>query len=107
MGFSREEALRALLPLSHGTLRTVEAQGTREGATGPIIRGDVGTVRRHLVALSERAPVALPLYCQAGLSMVALALERGSIGQDGARQVRDLLNSYLVTAVESASVVRE
>jgi len=98
MGFSREEAMRAMLPLTRGTLGNVEKQGPREGATGPILRGDVGTVRRHLVTLAKRAPQVLPLYCQAGLSMVALALERGSIGPDEARRIRDLLNAYLAPA---------
>ncbi|MFC1935407.1 Rossmann-like and DUF2520 domain-containing protein [Chloroflexota bacterium] len=104
MGFSREEALRALLPLARGTLRNVEAQGPRDGATGPILRGDAGTVRRHLVALAERAPEVLPLYCQAGLSMVALAMERGSIGPNEAREIRDLLSTYLAPVVKLAHV---
>ncbi len=95
MGFSEEEALRAMLPLTRGTLDTVEARGTRDGATGPILRGDTGTVRRHLKALVERTPEALPLYCQIGLAMVALAEERGSIGLEQAREMRTLIGSYL------------
>ena len=93
MGFHKEEALAALLPLAYGTLRNIEAYGTRDSATGPIIRCDTDTVRRHLVALVENAPGALPLYRQAGLAMVSLASERGSIGESQAQEIRDLLNS--------------
>ncbi len=104
MGFSREEAMRALLPLTRGTLDNVESKGPKEGATGPIFRGDSGTVRHHLEALAERTPEVLPLYCQAGMSMVDMALDRGSIGPDEARRVRSMLNEYLAPATESARV---
>ena len=99
MGFSRQEALRALLPLARGTLDNVEALGTREGATGPILRGDVRTIRLHLAALKDRTPEALALYCQVGLATVRLALERRTIEPRQANQINDLLNTYLVPVV--------
>ena len=95
MGFSQEEALRALLPLTRGTLRNVESQGPRKGATGPILRGDAGTVRHHLETLAEMSPETIPLYCQAGLAMVALAPEQHLIDDEQAREMRHLLQSYL------------
>jgi len=103
MGFSREEAVNALLPLTRGTLDNVESQGARGAATGPITRGDTGTVRRHLAALSERAPMVVPLYCQVGLDMVALAQQRRSISPDQARDLRQLLRSYLVQPTDDAA----
>ncbi|MSQ21887.1 MAG: DUF2520 domain-containing protein [Dehalococcoidia bacterium] len=103
MGFSREEAVKALLPLTRGTLDNVESQGARNAATGPIVRGDMGTVRGHLAALAARAPAVVPLYCQAGLDMVALAQERGSIGTEQARGMRQLLRSYLAQATNDLS----
>ena len=101
MGFPREEVLPALLPLTRGTLRNVEAQGPRDGATGPILRGDTDTVRQHLVALAERAPEVLSLYCQAGLATIAMAQERDSIGPEQARDLRRLLHSYLERAADA------
>ncbi len=55
-GVPREETLPALLPLIRGTLDNLgEAAGRGEPAsaalTGPISRGDVASVRRHLSAL--------------------------------------------------------
>ncbi len=90
-GFSRKEAMEGILPLAFGTLRSIEAQGTEEAATGPIMRADIGTVGRHVEALEERAPGALPLYRQAGISMVDLALKRGAITQEWAHEMRQLL----------------
>lgn len=103
MGFSSEEALRALLPLARGTLSNMEVQGIVRGATGPVIRGDTGTIKRHLKALAERAPEVLPLYCQAGMALVALAQERRSIGPAQASELGRLLRSSLAQATSVAS----
>ena len=103
MGFSREEAVKALLPLTRGTLDNVEAQGARDAATGPITRGDTGTVRRHLAALATSAPQVVPLYCQAGLAMLALAQERASVSPEQAEAMKHLLRSYLAKATNDSS----
>ena len=98
MGFSQERALRALLPLAGATLRNLQDAGTHDGLTGPIVRGDAGTVLLHVQALAQRVPSLLPLYCQTGLAMVALALKRGSIGPDQAQRITHVLEQYLVSA---------
>ncbi len=96
MGFTRDEATRALLPLASSTLKNAQDIGTRKGATGPIIRGDVETVRLHLAAIAERAPSVLPLYCQAGLASVAAALAERLIEAAKADDISNLLSAYLV-----------
>ena len=53
-GLSFHEALQALGPLIDGTLENVRRWGTRAALTGPVARGDVGTVERHLQAMTER-----------------------------------------------------
>lgn len=51
-----EGGLDELLPLARAALDGVERRGLPDGLTGPVARGDAGTVRRHLEALSpERA----------------------------------------------------
>jgi predicted short-subunit dehydrogenase-like oxidoreductase (DUF2520 family) len=98
MGFPRDQSLRALLTLVDATLRNAQDVGTHDGLTGPIVRGDAGTVRLHVEALAQRAPSVLALYCQTGLAMVALASKRGSIGPDQAQRMANVLESYLVPA---------
>ncbi len=101
MGFSREEALRALLPLARGTLSNVESLGTRWGATGPIVRGDVETVRLHLETLAQRAPHILPLYCQAGLAMVSLTSLTTDKVPDKVGELKELLIAHMELVEES------
>ena len=50
-GFSRERAIRALLPLTRQTLANYERVGARGAWTGPLSRGDFVVIERHLEAL--------------------------------------------------------
>lgn len=50
-GFSRRNAVKALLPLTRQTLANFERFGPRQAWTGPLSRGDFGVVKRHLAAL--------------------------------------------------------
>jgi predicted short-subunit dehydrogenase-like oxidoreductase (DUF2520 family) len=52
-GWSESEATAALVRLSEGVLLSVSRRGPTAALTGPIRRGDVETVQRHLVALAE------------------------------------------------------
>jgi predicted short-subunit dehydrogenase-like oxidoreductase (DUF2520 family) len=78
LGGSEPQALEALLPLVRTTLDNVERTGTANALTGPISRGDVRTVRRHLKALAHDAPDLLPLYRELGSQTLPLThLEAG------------------------------
>jgi predicted short-subunit dehydrogenase-like oxidoreductase (DUF2520 family) len=76
-GMPRGEALPALLPLAAGTIENLGREGIPRALTGPIARGDAGTIERHLRALRERAPGLLELYAVAGRRAVAIARARG------------------------------
>jgi predicted short-subunit dehydrogenase-like oxidoreductase (DUF2520 family) len=52
-GFTRRQAVRALLPLTRQTLDNFERVGPRAAWTGPMTRGDFSTVQRHVAALAE------------------------------------------------------
>lgn len=52
-GFTRRQAIRALLPLTRQTLDNFESVGPRQAWTGPMARGDFSTVGRHVKALAD------------------------------------------------------
>ena len=52
-GFTRRQATRALLPLTHQTLSNLERLGPSASWTGPLARGDYATVARHVGALRK------------------------------------------------------
>jgi len=57
-GVAPDKAAQALIPLAEGALRNIAAHGTTAGLTGPVRRGDLATVTRHLDALRERPELA-------------------------------------------------
>ena len=57
-GVNSTDAVRALIPLAEGALRNISARGTTGGLTGPIRRGDVATIQRHLDALGAKPSLA-------------------------------------------------
>ncbi|WP_345379964.1 Rossmann-like and DUF2520 domain-containing protein [Pseudonocardia yuanmonensis] len=62
-----------------------------EGATGPVVRGDLGTVGIHLRALRDAAPAALPAYCAMSRAGADLAWSAGRLATDRYENLRDLL----------------
>jgi predicted short-subunit dehydrogenase-like oxidoreductase (DUF2520 family) len=81
---SASEAM--LLPLVRGTLDNVEALGTREALTGPIVRGDVGTVKKHLAALQG---ANLEAYVAVARAVIALARHSDTPGLDAIEKLLD------------------
>ena len=90
-GIERADALHALLPLIAGTVNSIETLGIPAALTGPIERGDVETVRRHLEAIAGHAPGLLDLYRVLGREAVEVAVDKGSLTQAQAEAIRDLL----------------
>jgi predicted short-subunit dehydrogenase-like oxidoreductase (DUF2520 family) len=91
LGTTREDGLRALLPLVAGTLENVKHLGIPAALTGPIARGDAGTVARHLNALSKVAPHVVPVYKDLGLQTILVALAKGTIDAEQARRLEAAL----------------
>ena len=86
------EATRALFPLLRGTVGNIGNVGLPNCLTGPIARGDVGTIRKHLTALEKLAPSLLPMYRQLGLETIPVALAKGKINEEKAGELRLLLS---------------
>jgi predicted short-subunit dehydrogenase-like oxidoreductase (DUF2520 family) len=59
-GTPREEALEALLPLLRGAVESLEQHGLPWALSGPVARGDVGTVATHLDWLKREQDRPLP-----------------------------------------------
>jgi predicted short-subunit dehydrogenase-like oxidoreductase (DUF2520 family) len=91
LGADRKDALKALLPLIKGTLANIESAGVPEALTGPIMRGDVETVRGHLEAMRVRTPELAGLYKELARHTVTVALDKGSLGPDAAAEMMELL----------------
>jgi predicted short-subunit dehydrogenase-like oxidoreductase (DUF2520 family) len=84
--------------LIEGTLGNARALGIAAALTGPITRGDVGTLRSHLDALRAHAPRAMALYVAAARREIELAEGRGALGPDVAGAMRGALEDAVARA---------
>lgn len=72
-GFTEEEARAATASLVYGNVSHVMEKGCAEALTGPIERGDLTTVQKHLAAI---APEEMPLYRTLGLRLCEIAARK-------------------------------
>ena len=97
-GVSTAESTLALMPLLRGTINNIENIGLPDCLTGPIARGDSGTITKHLDALREKAPALVRAYKELGLQTIPISLGKGKINQQKAIELGRLL------AVENKSL---
>ncbi len=90
-GLDEAGALAVYGPLIEQTLGNARALGIRAALTGPITRGDVGTLTAHLAALEAHAPGVLPLYRAAAEREIVLAEDRGALTPDVSKRLRTAL----------------
>ena len=88
-GIPADESAKMLVPLVRGTLANVQSQGLYEGLTGPVVRGDAGTIERHLGVLKGKPRQA---YVAMMLAVADTAEGSGRTPDDKLKRIRDLLN---------------
>ena len=85
-----EEPQRMLGPLLGAALDNALRSGDR-ALTGPVARGDSGTVTTHLRTLAQRAPEAVDAYVAMSRLTAGRALAAGLLDVDAAAQLLDAL----------------
>jgi predicted short-subunit dehydrogenase-like oxidoreductase (DUF2520 family) len=76
VGIEEKAAAGMLFPLVQGTLQNVKNLGPEKALTGPILRGDVATVRKHLEALRDDS-LSRGVYLAMGKQILRLAEKSG------------------------------
>jgi len=99
-GVPKEEAIQALLPLLKGTINNIENLSVPNALTGPIARGDAGTVQIHLDTLKQTAPNMIPVYCELGLQTIPVALAKGRINERQAKELESILKQTIKSNME-------
>lgn len=77
-GLSEREARRVLLPLAEGTIQNLAAVGAAKALTGPVRRGDAGTVRKNMQALADVDLALVEIYRLLTERSLTLAEEAGA-----------------------------
>ncbi len=91
-GIDPHEGFRAMRPLMDGTLANITRLGPARALTGPIARGDAGTIRQHMEALTAAGLDHIKsVYAFMGLQTLQLAEDEASAPPDNSTSVKRLL----------------
>ncbi len=90
-GFSKQEAIQLAKPLVFKTLNNIFQSNTEEALTGPISRGDIGTVTKHIENLNNNNNEWLKLYKVLGEHTIDLTRKSNRINQDTAISLMEVM----------------
>ena len=90
-GIESEHATPLLLPLMRAVFANVEELGVEQGLTGPIVRGDVGTITKHLQQLEREAPEFLESYRALGIQTATIGEKSQRLSLKRAATIKDIL----------------
>jgi len=93
-GIDSKDAYSVLGPLIEGTLANIKQVGPVNALTGPIVRGDVGTVSDHLREITEKTPQLLELYRILGKHTVEIAKKRGSLSEESLAGLTQIMETH-------------
>jgi predicted short-subunit dehydrogenase-like oxidoreductase (DUF2520 family) len=91
-GLDEAESKKVLLPLIEGTIANVRALGPARALTGPVRRGDTGTVERNMKALAAIDSSWLEVYRLLAARSLSLAEEVG-LDERSLAELRRLLTA--------------
>ena len=94
IGLTRSEGIKALIPIMKQVSINLESLVIPEAFAGPYVRGDIGTIQKHLETLQIQEPSVLPLYCELALAGLPFAIEKGTLTQDRAETIRQTLLNF-------------
>ena len=92
-GIEHEDAVRAIVPIIKGDAAALEAVGIPGALAGPYVRGDVGTIRKHLDAIGKIDHNLLAIYRQMALMTFPYAIDKGKLDKSVAAKIRSMLVS--------------
>ena len=90
-GIEPATALPALERLVRSTVNNVFSMGPAEALTGPVARGDVAAVRRHLEAMRPMSGDLRRFYRSAAAWTIQLAQRKGTLDDASAKALRRVL----------------
>ena len=95
IGLNEKDAKKAYLPLVYGSLRNIENSGSISSLTGPIARGDIGTIKKHITAINKNLPQYSSLYSSLGLITVKVAQQKGTLNARQAKTMNAILKGAI------------
>ena len=96
----KPEALSLLMPLVQASVENIKTKGPEQALTGPIVRGDGETLRKHLEELEKTVPDQREAYLKLARMTLDLAEKSGRLDNSSASNLRTVLDSTECLQVE-------
>jgi predicted short-subunit dehydrogenase-like oxidoreductase (DUF2520 family) len=81
-----------VLPLLRSTIENIERMPVADALTGPVVRGDAGTIAAHLEAVDVHAPYLRDAYVAVSRRLLAHARASGRLDDTAANAIEDVLD---------------
>ena len=94
-GIDRQRALKMLKPLLHSTVEAISEQGFPNAISGPYVRGDIGTIEKHLESTAKVAPDTSRAYAALALAQLHIAADKGNLDRETTDAMKRLLSEHL------------
>lgn len=92
MGIKPEDSLKGLMGLVEGTVSNIKKMGTEKSLTGPIARGDVGTIKEHVKSFNEFfSKEDSALYRMMGIETSKIAHQNKWIKESTVDELKEIL----------------
>jgi predicted short-subunit dehydrogenase-like oxidoreductase (DUF2520 family) len=88
------DPIASLAPLQRATVANIATLGPGSALTGPVVRGDAGTVAGNLDALETRASDTVAVYTALARAALDLAIASGRLDEAGSAAVREVLDRW-------------
>ena len=92
IGIDSEIGLQATLPMLKTTLDSISKFGSLESITGPLIRGDTKTIKRHLQVLDKYSKDSKKLYMYLSALTIDVGKSRFNFSDAKLHEIRQILD---------------
>ncbi len=94
-GIDRPRALQLLAPILKSTIDAIADEGLPDAISGPYVRGDLETIRKHLEITSEVTPDTSRAYAALALAQLHIPNEKGNLDDATLNAIKKLLTDHL------------
>ncbi len=92
IGIKPEDSLKGLIGLIEGTVGNIKKMGTKKSLTGPIARGDTGTIKEHIGSFNKFFSRGdTELYRIMGVETSKIAYQNGWIEESTVEKLKEIL----------------
>lgn len=92
MGIKPEDSLKGLMGLVEDTVSNIKKMGTEKSLTGPIARGDIGTIKEHVKSFNEFfSKEDSALYRMMGIETSKIAHQNKWIKESTVEELKEIL----------------